>query len=72
MTKEALIELITKYVPDGEEIAIGTYWTRQDVQDWQGETLTADEWERFVFWYEKHQDGSYDADEAFAFAKGKN
>lgn len=68
MTKEQLIEIIEKYVADGEEIAVGAYWTRQDVQDWQQELLTDEQWSRFVHWFEKYQDSSADADEAWFYA----
>lgn len=71
MTKEQLQDLLAN-TPDGEQIAIGTFWTKQDVQDWQQELLTDDEWERFVYWFEKYQDGSWDSDEAFRYAKGAN
>ena len=72
MTKEALIELVTKYVPDGEEVALGGYWLKQDVQDWQGHVLTDEQWERFVYWFEKYQDSSADADEAYRYALEAN
>jgi hypothetical protein len=72
MTKEALIELITKYVPDGEEIALAGYWLKQDVQDWHGQVLTDEQWDRFVYWFEKYQDSSDEANEALSYALGKN
>ena len=71
MTKEMAIELLTKYVADGEEIQL-SWWNRADVQDWCEEDLSDDEWERFIYWYDKYQDSSYDLNEAVAFAKGKN
>lgn len=68
MTKEQFIEIINKYVPDGEEIAVGSWWYKGDVEDWHGEPLSAEQWERFVYWYEKYQDGASDADEALSYA----
>jgi hypothetical protein len=68
MTKEQLIDIIQKYVPDGEQIALGGWWYKADVEDWHGEPLTEDQWERFVYWFDKYQDASSDADEALFYA----
>ena len=68
MTKEMFIEVLQKYVPDGEEVAVGSWWYKGDVEDWHGEPLSAEQWERFVYWYEKYQDGASDADEALSYA----
>lgn len=68
MTKQELIEMITKYAPDGEDIAIGGWWYREDVESWAGE-LTDNQWKRFVEWFENYQDSSADADEALYHAR---
>ncbi len=74
MTKEQLIEVITKYVPDGQEIAMGGWWTRADAEQFMNgeEPFTDEQWERFVYWFEKYQDNSGDADEAYRYAMGAN
>lgn len=73
MTKQQLIEIIEKYAPDGEDIAIGGYWFRNDVEDWHGEKLTDDQWSAYVRWFENYQDSGADADEALFYAlKGDN
>jgi hypothetical protein len=72
MTKEMFIEIINKYVPDGEEVAVGGWWYKSDVEDWHERELSAEQWSRFVFWFEKYQDASADADEAWSYAVGGN
>jgi hypothetical protein len=67
MTKEQLIDLISRYVPDGDEVALGGWWHRSDVEDFYGK-LSDNQWSRFVYWYEKYQDNGADTDEALAFA----
>jgi hypothetical protein len=72
MTKEMFIEVLQKYVPDGEEVAVGGWWYKGDVEDWHERELSAEQWSRFVFWFEKYQDASADADEAWSYAVGGN
>ena len=67
MTKEQAIEMLTKYVADGEEIQI-SWWNRSDVQEWSEQDLTDEQWELFIRWYDKYQDSSYDLNEAVAYA----
>lgn len=70
MVKEQFIELISKYVPDGEELAVGGWWSRADAEQFMNgdKPFTDEQWARFVFWFEKYQDSSGDADEAFVYA----
>ena len=70
MTKEQLIDLL-ETVPAGEEIAIGTFWFRDDVDDWADTPLTDAQWERFVYWFDKYQDSDYDSAEALTYALGE-
>ena len=72
MTKELFIEIINKYVPDGEEIAVGGWWYKSDVEDFEEREMTAEQWSRFVHWFEKYQDNSFDYDEALSYAFGAN
>lgn len=68
MTKEMLIEVLTKYVPDGQEIAVGGLWFKTDVEDWCEQDLTDEQWASVVHWFEKYQDSSYDLNEAVHYA----
>jgi hypothetical protein len=70
MTKEQLIEWANG-LADGEIIAMGGLWVKFDVEEWDERDLTAEEWERFVYWFEKYQDSSNDYNDALAYARGK-
>ncbi len=68
MTKEKFIELINEYVADGEEVAVGGWWTKADTEGTLDVPLTDDEWLRFVLWFEKYVENGADFDEALYYA----
>lgn len=68
MTKEQFIAVINEHVADGEEVAVGGWWTKADTEGTLDVPLTDAEWLRFVLWFEKYQENSHDFDEALYYA----
>lgn len=68
MTKQELIELIEKYVPDGEQVAWQGFWVRSDVEEWCEQDLTDEQWDKVVYWFSRYTDSSEDLNEAVFYA----
>ena len=68
MTKQELVELIDKYVPDGEEIAFGGFWFRADAEAFLQVKLSDEQWEKIVSWFANMETG-YDLNDAYHYAK---
>lgn len=82
-SKQALLDLVNKF-PDDAQFAGVSFWERKDIEfgDWKkvdGEEVeitrgfTDKEWELFASWLYRHQDLSWDFDEAqsYALSNGK-
>jgi hypothetical protein len=68
MNKAQLLAFIEKNYTDDDLFGGLAFWTKGDVELNEDVSLSVEQFERFDLWFEKYADGSFDYNEAVAYA----